>query len=151
MYRCYVYNYGTRIVMKVVRIMGGLGNQMFQYALYLALKHHCKEEIKIDLEFFKGNVKDIAIHNGYELNRVFNIVAPVASPVEVYLSGFKNSEYQKSLLRRIRFKLLMRRKLFEKLNPQETYAFFDDFLNNRYSFLLSISHICECLYQTIHG
>lgn len=120
--------------MKVVRIMGGLGNQMFQYALYLALKYHCKEEIKIDLEFFKGNVKDIAIHNGYELNRVFNIVAPVASPVEVYLSGFKNSEYKRSLLRRIRFKLLMRRKLFEKLNPQESYAFFDDFLNNRYNY-----------------
>ena len=35
--------------MKIVKILGGLGNQMFQYALYLALKKHFHDEkIKID-------------------------------------------------------------------------------------------------------
>mgnify|MGYP006921206663 CR=1 FL=1 len=36
--------------MKIVKIIGGLGNQMFQYALYLSLKKkYPKEKIKIDI------------------------------------------------------------------------------------------------------
>ena len=61
---------------------------------------------------FEEIVKDKVIHNGYELDRVFNIVAPVASPLEVYSSGFKSSAYRKSLLRKIHFKLFMKRKSF---------------------------------------
>jgi len=35
---------------KVVNIIGGLGNQMFQYAFALSLKEHFpKEEIRIDI------------------------------------------------------------------------------------------------------
>ena len=35
--------------MKIVKILGGLGNQMFQYALYISLKHKCNgETVKID-------------------------------------------------------------------------------------------------------
>lgn len=56
--------------MKVVRIMGGLGNQMFQYAFYLALRtNYSDSEIKIDLNKFTYN----NIHNGFELNAVFNL------------------------------------------------------------------------------
>jgi hypothetical protein len=30
--------------MKIIKILGGLGNQMFQYALYLAIKDRYKDE-----------------------------------------------------------------------------------------------------------
>lgn len=62
--------------MKIVKILGGLGNQMFQYAFYLAVKHcNPKENIKIDLSCFNG----YPLHNGYELERVFGINAPTAN------------------------------------------------------------------------
>ena len=36
--------------MKIVKILGGLGNQMFQYALYLSLKETFPQEnVTVDL------------------------------------------------------------------------------------------------------
>ena len=65
--------------MKIVKILGGLGNQMFQYALYLALKEHFPdEEIKIDTSCFCA----YPLHNGYELNKLFHIDAKEASFIE---------------------------------------------------------------------
>lgn len=41
--------------MKIIKILGGLENQMFQYALYLAIKDKYKdEETKIDTSCFRG-------------------------------------------------------------------------------------------------
>ena len=54
--------------MKIVEIIGGLGNQMFQYAFYIFLKNKYKN-IYLNLDYFKRN----QIHNGYELERIFNI------------------------------------------------------------------------------
>lgn len=56
--------------MKIVNINSGLGNQMFQFAFYLALKDKFKdEEIKIDVSWFEVE----NFHNGFELKRIFNI------------------------------------------------------------------------------
>ena len=55
--------------MKIVKILGGLGNQMFQYALACSLKaHQPDEEVALDLHCFKG----YHLHNGYELERIFH-------------------------------------------------------------------------------
>ena len=53
--------------MEVVIIKGGLGNQMSQYAFYLAKK---KRNKKVRVIF---NPASKNIHNGSELDRVFNI------------------------------------------------------------------------------
>lgn len=62
--------------MKIVNMIGGLGNQMFQFALYMALRRrYPAEEVKISTGAFRGYPK----HNAYELDRVFGLVADVAS------------------------------------------------------------------------
>jgi hypothetical protein len=61
--------------MKIVKILGGLGNQMSQYALFLSLKEHfSNERILVDTSFFK----DYSLHNGLELGRVFKVPLPQA-------------------------------------------------------------------------
>lgn len=62
--------------MKIVNIIGGLGNQMFEYAMYLALKDaHPEEEIKFCTRSFGG----YGLHNGLEIQRVFGVELPEAS------------------------------------------------------------------------
>jgi len=52
--------------MKIVRFNGGLGNQMFQYALYLLLKYN-----DIDVSMDLSDYEYRKIHNGFELPDVF--------------------------------------------------------------------------------
>lgn len=54
--------------MNIVQIQSGLGNQMFQYAFYVALKHH-QPDTKIDASIYRYRPS----HNGYELERIFAI------------------------------------------------------------------------------
>lgn len=62
--------------MKIVNILGGLGNQMFEYAMYLALKEaHPQEEIKVCTRSFRG----YGLHNGLEIQRIFGVELPEAS------------------------------------------------------------------------
>ena len=62
--------------MKIVNILGGLGNQMFEYAMYLALKDaHPDEEVKVCTRSFRG----YGLHNGLEIQRIFGVELPEAS------------------------------------------------------------------------
>ena len=62
--------------MKIVNILGGLGNQMFEYAMYLALKEaHPNEEVKVCTRSFGG----YGLHNGLEIQRIFGVDLPEAS------------------------------------------------------------------------
>ncbi len=54
--------------MIVVKMIGGLGNQLFQYAFYLSLKMK-GSDVKVDLSEYK-NYK---LHSGYVLKDYFNI------------------------------------------------------------------------------
>lgn len=55
--------------MRIVKISGGLGNQMFQYALMISLQETFQEEIYADISSYKN----YNLHNGLELERVFPI------------------------------------------------------------------------------
>ncbi len=59
--------------MNIVRITSGLGNQIFQYAFYRALKANIAET-RMDISEFRHRNH----HNGYELERVFNIIPDYA-------------------------------------------------------------------------
>lgn len=72
--------------MKIVNIMGGLGNQMFEYAFALSLQDRFPdEEVLIDTShyghiFFK-RYKGANLHNGFEVHRVFpNAKLKIATP-----------------------------------------------------------------------
>lgn len=77
--------------MKIVKILGGLGNQMFQYALYLSLKEQFPhEQVKIDISCFKS----YPLHNGFEINRVFAQNAPVASFKDILKVAYPYPNYR---------------------------------------------------------
>lgn len=66
--------------MKIVNLLGGLGNQMFEYAMYLALKQaHPDEEIKVCTRSFGG----YGLHNGLEVNRIFGVDLPEATLMQL--------------------------------------------------------------------
>ena len=62
--------------MKIVNIIGGLGNQMFQYAFALGLQcEFPKEEVKININCFNG----YPLHNGFELDKLFEVKLSMAT------------------------------------------------------------------------
>lgn len=70
--------------MIVVRLMGGLGNQMFQYAAgrALALKHNVS--LSLDLSFLKAHAGDQYTQRHFELDQ-FSIAATIATEKELDL------------------------------------------------------------------
>lgn len=69
--------------MKIVRIQGGLGNQMFQYAFYMALKEK-HNNVYCDVDEYKKN----NCHNGMELEKLFNI--KIKTPPRMILKLYKS-------------------------------------------------------------
>jgi hypothetical protein len=64
--------------MIIVKIIGGLGNQMFQYAFYRFLKEKYGN-VKVDItDFFSYN-----LHNGYVLEDFFNLKVEKANFYEI--------------------------------------------------------------------
>lgn len=75
--------------MKIVNIIGGLGNQMFQYAFAVALQERFpNEKILIDKShfhhIFSKKWKGTNLHNGYEIGKVFpNANLQTATPLQL--------------------------------------------------------------------
>ncbi len=77
--------------MKVVNILGGLGNQMFVYAMYLALKEaHPDENVYLCRRSYKG----YPLHNGYELDKVFGADAKEASLCQLAQVAYPYWDYK---------------------------------------------------------
>jgi hypothetical protein len=71
--------------MIITKLMGGLGNQMFQYAFgrFLAHKHHT--DLKLDIQFLQDRTprKGFQVFRNYDLD-IFNVKGSFASKEEVF-------------------------------------------------------------------
>ena len=67
--------------MIIIKLSGGLGNQMFQYALGLALERKLNIQVKYDFSFFKNRKN---IHNNILIHEIFKIDIKVAKNKELY-------------------------------------------------------------------
>lgn len=90
--------------MMIIRISGGLGNQMFQYAFYKYLQKKGYQPL-IDI----NDYKQIQYHNGFELGKVFSIAAEYADLNEVKKLAFFKQGLLCKIYRKI-FKSELRKK-----------------------------------------
>jgi Glycosyl transferase family 11 len=89
--------------MIVSHILGGIGNQMFQYAAGRSLSLHLNDYYTLDLKDFDR----YALHHGYELKRVFDVPIEPTSPDELRsVLGLRRLSLLKKILRRRQFSIL---------------------------------------------
>lgn len=81
--------------MKIIKLLGGLGNQMFQYAFYLSMANRHKN-VKADINSFKN----YELHNGFELEKIFGIKINKASNFMVKVFDPANNTWKYRKLRR---------------------------------------------------
>ena len=106
----------------ISNILGGLGNQMFQYAAGRALALTNNKQHLLDLNDFSN----YALHHGFELNRVFNINFEASTPSIVRnMLGWRGSRFVKKVLKRPQFSWLKGKKFV--VEPHFNYwpKFFD--------------------------
>jgi hypothetical protein len=84
--------------MIVTNIIGGLGNQMFQYAAGLALSAETGAPLAIATDMFEN----YALHHGFELERVFGVQVPRADALVLRdLVGWRASPQIRRALARV--------------------------------------------------
>lgn len=76
-------------------VLGGLGNQMFQYAACRALSLRLSEPLRLDVSGFT----DYSLHQGFELPRVFTCNPEIATEQEIRdLLGWRASRLARKIL-----------------------------------------------------
>lgn len=91
--------------MIITQLIGGLGNQMFQYAAGRALSLRRNSRLLLDISAFKAN----QFHQGFELRRVFCCPVEIAGAAEVdKLLGWQCSPLARRILSRRVFAALRR-------------------------------------------
>jgi len=116
--------------MNVVKIIGGLGNQLFQYAFAKAIEKHSNQTVYLDVMSFEFS----KIHNGFELDRLFNIEKSHIIDKEKYSYAFQKKEIEG----RERYRLHPNLKQFNeslqfRYDPQlldQTNTYFDGYWQN---------------------
>ena len=78
--------------MILVRFTGGLGNQLFQYALGTCLASHNKTVLKIDTTLLEDRSQphEVVTHRDLDLDHVFDIALEQASVGEITLFNGKS-------------------------------------------------------------
>lgn len=82
--------------MVITKVLGGLGNQMFQYAAGRALAEKNNTNYKLDIFAFKN----YELHQGFELEKIFNCKAEYASKKEIKsILGWQSLPFIRKILR----------------------------------------------------
>lgn len=83
--------------MVVSQIIGGLGNQMFQYAAARSLAIAKNVPLRLDVTCFAS----YALHQGFELERIFNCEIPVATQQDIQaILGWQSCSLMQRILSR---------------------------------------------------
>ncbi len=83
--------------MKIVNVIGGLGNQMFQYAFAIALQNEYPDsQIKLNKSCFRG----YGLHDGFLLDKIFDIKFDYATVWDLMKYAYPWINYQTWRLRR---------------------------------------------------
>lgn len=92
--------------MILMHTIGGLGNQMFQYAAGRALSLESGQSLRLDTSSFVG----YGLHQGFELNKVFGSKVQLATPSDVHrVLGWQSFPVARKLLTRSGFSALRRK------------------------------------------
>lgn len=79
--------------MIITNLIGGLGNQMFQYAVGRALSLEYGVPLRVDVSGFAG----YGLHQGFELQRIFNCTIEIAGDADV--SGILRWQFSTAIRR----------------------------------------------------
>lgn len=82
--------------MIIVRVFGGLGNQIFQYAFYKCLEFN-NDDVYLDISDYNIHHH----HNGFELDKVFKIKFNKATNKEIKKISFDKKSFLYRLIRKI--------------------------------------------------
>lgn len=94
--------------MIITNIVGGLGNQMFQYAVGRALSLAHGVPLRLDV----GDFSQYTIHQGFELERVFSTPVALAEPEDLNRTlGWQSSRLALRLLARPEVRCLRSKRL----------------------------------------
>lgn len=108
--------------MVISNILGGIGNQMFQYAAGRSLALTTNQSLMLDLNDFY----DYKLHQGFELSRVFNVSAESASANALNeLLGWRVNHLARRVLRRSQFAWLRG----QKFVVEPHFNYWPDFFN----------------------
>lgn len=106
-----------------MHLAGGLGNQMFQYAFARANAIRLATELRVDLSH-----KSLQIHNGFELNEVFNIHAKIVSQQELKdVLGMLHNPIVKHVITKLR----LNNRLFKHYIKEDNFHFISDMMHIR--------------------
>ena len=114
--------------MIVTKIIGGLGNQMFQYAVGMSLAMKNETALALDVSGFENH----ALHQGFELQRIFNHPFNIASKADVRrILGWQSPSSIQRVLSRSPFSLLRRKNFI--IEPHFQYwSTINNLTNNSY-------------------
>jgi hypothetical protein len=102
--------------MIIVKLSGGLGNQMFQYAAGLSVAKNNNTKLFLDVDFFKKNTA----HNGFELSKIFSEKFHISTVKDVrHILGFRSYSILFKILLRVKNNLLRGQNLY--IEPHFSY------------------------------